>query len=261
MSHLIAYGHSLATIKNVKSVSLMLDQFVVSLAWAQLLPGVKYSGGAFQKKSKFTTRVYVSFQTQTSPNRQWIVHAQRVFGSLGSDRSPNGTIVDAKFTVGPTENFPHEQLKPRVSRFITMLESPHRIATDFHAVRRYSVVESNTGRLVAVLIDHSSARYLTASDVFQYAWLVVIDVSSSIRELVMQLRANNEFSKKTIQVIYEDGQEVPPECNIGVEESPTFWTFTPNDELGPVVASIHRSVYAVLKKYGEEAMTEMARMF
>jgi hypothetical protein len=244
-------------VKTATSASIMMDQLILSLAWAHLTPEVKYYSGSFAKSSKFTTRIFVSFDNQTSPKNQIILHTHRLFPS---GKSPAKKIREQFIFELKHDLFSYE-LNPEVRATMRLLSQSNPILKDFHKIVHYQIVNRNNNRICGYILDHNSPERFTGGDVFQYCWVFVSDMSVSLKELSEELRFDSRFSKKVIQLVLGDGTSSPPEAIGDTDnEVPAFWTFTPNVELGPIIGSICKSVYTVLKKYGEDAMVEMVKL-
>jgi hypothetical protein len=124
----------------------------------------------------------------------------------------------------------------------------------------FAIHNSATQRQVGILLVNDSIQNITAANVTRFLWLFLADGDVNPRDIILFLRSIEEYKDRTIQIMVGEGGEGPTGGWSTEDEVPAFWTFTGKDELGPVISSIHRSVYAVLRKYGHIDLSELARV-
>jgi hypothetical protein len=139
---------------------------------------------------------------------------------------------------------------------LTELSHPHPSISSVHRVSTYSIVDK-AGQAMATVIGHNAPNNFTAANVYQYLWLFPVS-SFDIDKLLAFLWAQEQFKDRTIQFV------TSTECaeiKTKVQGVPAFWTFTKKEDLGPLVGSIHRAIYTILRKYGEEGLEELSKSF
>jgi hypothetical protein len=231
----------------------MLGQMILSTAWVDLIAGAKYYAGSYARSSRFTTRIHTVFESHARPDEQTIIDVVRLFPNPDVDNSS----VSTELRLSLVDRLPHSRV---TSTLLTkLLDRTNPICEPIHGSEYYEVLDSKQ-RSIAYVIKHDSINECTAANVFQYIWLLPLDGIAGVSEIVDFLRGQSNFSKRTIQVV------IPFEHSTAVQTStehqvPAFWTVTHKDDLGPLVGSMYRAVYAVLRKYGEDGVTEIASTF
>jgi hypothetical protein len=228
---------------------------LLGMGWAEVIPGIRYYAGSFANTSRFTTRVHTIFESHAAPDHQMVLPVLRLFKTSVQSGEAGGTY-DLR-TISRNDLSPEEV----PAGLLIVASQSHHLLSDSHRVHITRVLRD--GACAAILLHHQAVAELTAANVLQYLWVVVQDGQVDIPSLVRFLRSNAAYSDATIQIVTDvDVNTNRESLSIeGEREVPAFWTLNHKDDLGPLVGSIYRAVYAVLRKYGDEGVAEIASTF
>lgn len=251
-AHLL-YGHSFCMTKTAVAAGTFLKQALNSLAYCELVPGAHFYSGSYAKNSRFTTRLHVAFDQIAHPDRQTIIHAQQLFPSeVKLDRKP--------IQLKPLEDTDLKFLHPKLLPIFSLLSHPHPLFKDLHTLECFLVSCESDEESRALVIRNITPSNFTAADMFGFTWIFSASGKCDLKKLVFALRSHELFFDKSFEVIGFDGSDNLPEFDVPDYKKPAFWTFNHKDDFGPIIASMSRSIYSILRKYPTNEIDEVIRV-
>ena len=247
----VAYGHSFCMIKTAEAATTFLEQALHSLAVADLIPGIRYYAGSYAKKSKFTTRLHVVFETHAPPDRQAIIHSEQLFPSDGSACSESSDLV-----LESVSDFAKVTMNPLMKEVALIFSKPHSLFKDRHSVGIHLAKYRGETEPCAVILKSEATRTFTAAGMYGFTWLFATRMDVDLNRLCAEARRHPLLFRSPFQVVSHDGGENAFEYVGPDHTKPAFWTITEKEDFGPVIASMHRAVFAIIRKYGELGLAE-----
>jgi hypothetical protein len=241
-------------IKTAHAVGTLLKQTLHSLAMSELYSHISYYAGSYAKNSRFTPRLHVAFEFNSRPDRQSILHTQQLFPVNAV------SFVSNKIEVSPLAEDDLKYLNPKIRPIFELIRFPHEIISEAVNISGYRINLAGNKGARALVLKSESLLHFTAADMLAFTWIFSCTENESLVQLVSGLRSNSLFSDRPFEVINFNGDEKLPQFDTNDTEKPAFFSFTHKDDFGPVLASVYRAFYSLLKKYGADASAEIRRL-
>jgi len=248
ISPVAACGHSIAMKRTAAAARGFLDLAQLNLTWSALVPGVTHYISSARLRSRFSTRLHVGFDLLPQPSSAAKMPALAVLEHL-----PESAGETESFTL----NFVQADqiaagMQASMAAFFQSLAGPHPLLADYHTVRTGVITCTTSGQRVA-FAAHSSAEFFTAVDLYRCVVLFVEQPPAfSVNKLVPFVRRALAMPTYEVDLLCCDKSWYQPLCSPGNEE--LFYYQVHVDDFGVVASSISRSLFHVLRKYGEDAL-------
>lgn len=254
LSDQTVYGHSLAMLKTLGAVAHFSEVALHNLAWVEFLESVQFYCGSARLKSGFATRLHTVFETHAAPETYRIFHALAVLPSNSHDQSPP---CDYRCEESTLENL---SLGEPYKTLVTKISKPHSLISDYHKIKTFKIIDPITNKCAAAAIAHNSPHYFTAANILRCTWLFILEEEADIQQIYLTVK-NNDFMKDLeVDIFLPNPSKTPPKLQTESEQEEIFWYIFQKDEFGPILASINKAAWSVLRKYGPEAAEYIARM-
>jgi len=247
------YGHSLAMLKTLDAIGHLFEAMVRSLWWTDLLPGIRYYIGAARHTSRFSTRLFTSIQSHAAAG-DIVFPAMKVFPPPATLSTSSGlrmttcTLDEALVVLNESplgfRSFYSSMVVP--SEWLHELQQ----ASPF-------LVYDDSGSPIASGLRRRCKLYFTAADILNFDAIFFPYPQSIPWTALISLFAPTGYPVE----IFVPGQMVSRDgLDNGIKSTPKEWYFIPRDDLGPIVASFGRSIYQVIRKYGDAARAYLERV-
>lgn len=249
LSKKVLYGHSIAMLKTVGSIGPFFDICAHNLSWAELIEGVEFYCGSTRRKSNFSTRLHNIFEFHSFPSSHCVYSAV--------------AILPEKQEYIPNSNNNFHEMKPikldektnipdPIRNLINLISEQELLFEKYHKTSIFGLWNKSSSELEAITVCHKSEPFFTAANILRCVWLFTLKDGVSISSIYQSLQANPSTRELEIDVFNPDLKTfTPPDLQNKYEE--VFWYFFSKDEFGPILASIARACWSVLKKYGQDA--------
>jgi len=246
------YGHSYCMQKSLEGASGFLKQAILTLSWIQLIQDSKYFMGAYKIGSRLTARVHLSFNHCASPIDQYIINCNQIL--------PQGSTSERKednFLLEILEDSSGLDLTPKHQKIIEILGQEAEAPLNLIKINNFLVKKNQVP--YAVLISQSSDANSTASNMTNNLWVLFLSKCDDATELCEFIRSVDLFKSKRIQLT-DVGLDAAPKYNGNEVLRPAFWTISHKDEIGVLIASLSKTFYSVLIKYGDDAKDKLTEI-
>ncbi|MBT3980956.1 MAG: hypothetical protein HOE90_06350 [Bacteriovoracaceae bacterium] len=242
------YGHSACMLKNLESIESFLKLINIGFDLSYLIPQIKNYAGSYRRASRFTSRLVVVFDGHAAAKKQKIVNLIRIKAS--KEIKP----ISKKFNLEKISSTEFKESTATNKEISNNLTPTNNICKDMHTQEYYKIYDDNNVT-IGTLIKNNSRENFTASDILNYSWLFTSKENIN-DDLIHSI--TNIFQGCGLYVCTENFREIVKCEEIGIEGEDLFWTITELRECGPVVSSIAKAIYSVLKKYGDESLSQMS---
>lgn len=254
LSSLTVYGHSLAMLRTLGAVANFSDVALHNLAWTEFLESVQYYCGSARYRSAFATRLHTVFETHSAPETYRIFHALAVMPGSTPIEINSGSYTCEEVTEQPLDGIPIDQLE-----LIKKISDPHTLISEHHRIRTFSI-RSIDSRQVAIAVAHCSPQYFTAANILRCVWLFILNDTVDVDQVHAVARSHEFMRDLEIDIFAPNLEKPPAQLKTPCEQEEIFWYLFHKDEFGPILASINRAAWSILRKYGPEADEYLARM-
>lgn len=243
MSDTISYGHSVAMVKSLDSIAHYLELAALNMAFTELFDTTYFMGSA-KLTSHFSTRLYTIFEAHARPTSHQLVYSLGVYGPREANMPNVGSYaIEVCSSTEPT--VPH-----RIKDFFNWYSRPHPSFAGVHEIRHFRVVNRGTGIVAAWIVGHSTPEYFTAANIFRIAFVFLGD-DASVEQVYSAIQADDFFAELEINFISSDLKTIPSPPVTTRSKKEVFWFIFEKEEMGPVLASVSRAAWAVMRKYGD----------
>lgn len=241
----VIYGHSYCMQKTLYGLLTKYWQMIATLDFVKLSSSVEYYAGSFHQSSGFTTKLFRSNDIINPIKDQTTIYSVQLLPNLDF----NKYIITPKFTFEEFDLNTINILPNSIAKAILLFSQKNDLFGEYHKINSFAVYKNKN--IKAVVISHQAPAFFTAADVFNFAWVFVVN-EIDIAELVNFLRCQPELENKVIELIYFDGAHPPPIFASFDTQKHKFWVFTPRENIEQLHFSINEAVKSVLVKYSND---------
>ncbi len=247
------YGHSLAMRKSLGSIGHLFDILARSLWWTDTLPGVRNYLGAARNSSRFSTRLFTSIQGHADAGEVIFPALKIGYQTPSPGSGENLKIADCSLAEAMTAI---SKTPPAYQDFYRALASPSQWLLEHHQLTPF-VLMDETGKQLAAGVRHRSRPYFTAADIFNFDGVFFADQNSIPWTALEKIFGSSGCPLEVlVPGAVPEAKGLPADTKL----TPKEWYFVPRENLGPIVASFCRSIFQVVRKYGEDATAYLERM-
>jgi hypothetical protein len=149
---------------------------------------------------------------------------------------------------------------PVLVEVVKLLRKSHPLFKDAHSISEFTVRFPEDSKPRALILRSEASRTFTATGMFGLVWIFALDENADLAKICKSLRYVSSFSSSSFEVVSFDGKEKFVEYGDCEHAEPAFWSITDKDDFGPIMGSICRAVYAVVKKYGNSGLVDYLRV-
>jgi len=249
----LAYSHSMAMDRSIDSIKNFFDVSSMNLAFTSLLEHVTHFIGTAKTKSRFSTRIHTCFECHAKMQTQTILYALSVAGGADQPDPERQLYEISSSPIGPWS------LPEDIQQMVSLLATAHPALSEAHQIRHYQICDRATGGLMAWVIGHRSPELFTAVNMFNLAMCFLVNKEADIDQVYQAMLTENELRGLAIEFFGYDRSKVPAAPNTERPYEDVFWWIFDKEEMGPILASLSRSAWSVMKKYGDELRESIKR--
>lgn len=245
ISNKAVYGHSGCMLKTLDSSMGFFRDYTYSMSYVSFLPNVEYFIGSYNNKSKFTTRLQVSFDLTSIPLRNNIIKTRKIkFTQNEIKKTKLIKIIQEK-----PENLSF--LKESIQEFLKLMISTNPILKELHETTHFCVYNIKNEK-IGWIVKSKAIKYITARNIFSYSWIFLDRETENTTEILDTLSQELDLLNSNAYLVIGDGSiQYSETSKFGSDGS--FWVTSHFDDFGPIISSVALAIYHILKKYGSEA--------
>jgi hypothetical protein len=255
ISEKVAYAHSYAMEKGLASIASCFDALMFNVASTELIPSIRYFLGSGSTESTFTTRLFSAFKACPAPDRQHFLYSLRL--SNGKEDTKN--LMGSKYLIMEDDDI-ISTVPEQYKIFFENFNHPHPDLVHIHEVKHFKITDSETEKNIGYVIAHQAPEFMTAANFFRIAWCFLDNETVDLEKVYRTLHANSFIQPLQINFFFPDLLSPKQRLSSNRNQDTIQWALIDKEEMGPVCASIGRTVYAVLKKYGNSAQEYLERI-
>ncbi len=238
--------HSLAMEKSIHSIGYFLELINHNLSNLDLIPHIQYYFGSVRTSSRFTSRLYTLFEHQSKPTLHETYFCLSVNPGPSQDSAP-------PLSYSINECFEHhEDDYPTLRFFDHVLSSEHELLKNIQFFNHFEI-KNQSGTTVAFIKSLKMPTFYTAVNIFSVCFCFILSPEFSEQEALDLLTSSPHFSNQYIEIFRPDFEKSTTGVKTQRKVDEAFYFVFAKDEIGTLLANMHRAAWRILQKYGDAA--------